>query len=108
MKLLTKEIEKKLPSLATVENQSMENLVAIVKFFHPLYPYKWFVLGGDQMNAGDYQFYGMAFNPDCPEGELGYFTLSQLQSVETPFGSTIFRIERDKLFKPTPAMQVTL
>ena len=108
MKLLTKQIEKKLPSLATAENQRMEELVAIVKFFHPIKPWKWFVFGGDQLKGGDYMFYGMVFNPNCHDGELGYFTLSQLQSLEIPFGPIVFNTERDKLFKPTPATQLSL
>lgn len=107
MKLLTKQIEKKLPSLATVENQSMEELVVIVKFFHPLLPWTWFVFGGSPVND-DYMFYGKVFNPNCRDGELCYFTLSQLQSIETPFGPTTFRVERGKLFKPTPATQLSL
>lgn len=108
MKLLTKKIEKKLPSLATAENQSMEELVAVVKFFHPFSSCQWFVFGGNRLANNDFYFYGMAFTPNCPDGELGYFTLSQLESIEIPLGPVIFHVERDKLFEPTPAMQLPL
>lgn len=108
MQLITKAIEKKLPSMTTVENQDMEELIAIVQFFHPLLPLKWNVFGGNKINQDDYMFYGMAFNPDCPNGELGYFTLSQLQEIEVPFGPVNFKVERDKMFKPTPATKLSL
>ncbi len=107
MKLITKAIEKTLPSIATVENQSMEELVAVVQFFHVFLPWKWTVFGGNKIND-DYRFYGMVFNQDCPNGELGYFTLKQLQGIEVPFGAATFKVERDKLFKPTPATKLSL
>ena len=50
MKLITKAIEKKLPSLASAENQDMEELIAILQFFHPLLPWKWNVFGGNKIN----------------------------------------------------------
>ena len=107
MKLLTNAINKNLPSLATVENQDMEKLVAIVKFFNPLGNWNCFVFGGSQVE-GDYMFYGKIFSVYCPDGELGHFTLSQLEEIEIPFGPTTIRIERDKHFQPTPATQLTL
>ena len=95
MKLLSKEIISNLPSIATVEDQPIEEQVALLKFSLP--GWKWFVFGGNQLGH-DYLFYGKVFSPYCPEGELGDFTLSQLESV--------VEVKHDKKFNPLFATQL--
>ena len=89
MKLITKEIEKKLPKLYSQERVS--NPKIIVKFFHPLSSWTWFVYEGDKQEDGDWLFFGMVHGY---EKELGYFALSDLEGVKVKG----LGIERDKWF----------
>jgi len=89
MKLLTKEIEKKLPKLYSQEKVS--NPKIIVKFFHPLSSWTWYTVEGDRQEDGDWLFFGLV---DGFERELGYFTLRQLEEVKVKG----LGIERDMYF----------
>ena len=90
MKLLTKEIEKKLPKLYSQEK--VENPKIIVKFFCPWNQWTWFAYEGEKQENGDWLFFGMVHGDDH---EIGYFLLSDLEGATGPFG---LRIERDKYF----------
>jgi len=89
MKLLTKEIEKKIPKLHSQEKVS--NPKIIVKFFHPLSSWIWYVYEGERQEDGDMLFFGMVHGY---EKEIGYFTLKQLEEVKVRG----LGIERDKWF----------
>jgi hypothetical protein len=89
MKLLTKEILEKLPKLYSQEEKGLE-AVAIVKFFTPDSNWTWYATEFD----GDDLFFGLV---DGFEKEIGYFRLSELQSVKGALG---LPIERDMFFKP--------
>ena len=89
MKLLTKEIEEKLPKLYSQENE--ENPKIIVKYFHPMSSYTWYVTEGEKQEDGDWRFFGLI---DGNEKELGYFHLSQLEEVNVRG----LEIERDMYF----------
>lgn len=89
MKLLIKEIEKKLPKLYSQEKVS--NPKIIVKFFHPLSDWSWYVTEGEKVENGDWRFFGLV---DGFEKELGYFHLSQLEEVKVKG----LGIERDMYF----------
>ena len=94
MKLLTKELRRKLPSLYSTERQSDPLVQA--KFFTPDSNWTWYVLEFD----GDDRFFGYVSGL---ENELGYFSLSELQSVRGPFG---LAVERDLYFEPQPLSKV--
>jgi len=94
LKLLTKEIKKKLPALYSTDGKKGERAVA-VKFFTPWTNWTWFVLEGDEQENGDYLFFGLV---EGHEAELGYFTLHELESVRGPAG---LKIERDIHFDST-------
>ncbi len=89
MKLLTNEILEKLPKLYSQEEKGLE-AVAIVKFFTPDSNWTWYATEFD----GDDLFFGLV---DGFEKEIGYFRLSELQSVKGALG---LPIERDMYFKP--------
>jgi len=89
MKLLTKEILEKLPKLYSQEEKGLE-AVAIVKFFTPDSNWTWYATEFD----GDDLFFGLV---EGFEKEIGYFRLSELQSVKGALG---LPIERDMYFKP--------
>ncbi len=89
MKLLTKELLKKLPDLYSQEEKGL-NAVAVVKFFTPDSSWTWYATEFD----GEDLFFGLV---DGFEKELGYFRLSELKQVRGKLG---LPIERDLYFKP--------
>lgn len=94
MKMLTQAIIKKLPALGSQD--SVEDPIVQVKFFHPTSSFTWFVIEGDQQGE-DWMFFGKVYSHLCPQGELGYFRLSDLKSAKGQFNLTP---ERDMWFKP--------
>ena len=96
MKLLTKDIIKKLEKRGRVEEYKDSDPI-ITKFFNPTGIGTWYVMEGEKQSNNDWFFYGVA---ELNYTEWGYFTLSELEEVELPFG---LGIERDKSFKGTYA-----
>jgi len=90
MKLLTKAIEKKIPKLYSTEEVATEEKKVVVKFFTPWSNWTWFVFEGNQLEDGDWEFFGMVHGNTQ---EMGYFKLSELQEIKGPFG---LKIERDR------------
>ncbi len=90
MKLMTKEIEKKLPKLYSQEK--VKDPVIIVKFFTPWSNWTWFAYEGEKQKDGNWLFFGMVHGL---EKEIGYFNLNELESVTGPMG---LKVERDKFF----------
>lgn len=86
MKLLTKEIEKKLPKIGATEELPDDQKRVFVKFFNPTGAGTWYAL---EFNPDEGLFFGYA---NILEGELGYFSLEELQSFKGRFG---LGIERD-------------
>ena len=91
MKLITKEIEKALlkAPLYSTDGVSLKEKNVICKFFHPISGWRWYVFEGNKAENGDWTFFGMVHGL---EKEMGYFTLSELQSIPKKFG---LGIERD-------------
>ena len=56
MKLMTKEIEKKLPKLYETENIPVEDKVAVVKYFNPCGAGTWYGIEYDPDADGDDNF----------------------------------------------------
>jgi hypothetical protein len=90
MQLLTKAIRRRLPPLYATEDNGLEAL-AMVKFFTPDSSWTWYASEFD----GEDVFFGLAVGI---EPELGYFRLSELQSVRGRLG---LPVERDRYFEPT-------
>jgi hypothetical protein len=91
MKLLTKEIEKQLPPLYSQEK--VADPLCIVHFFNPTGAGDWYATEYDPAKR---LFFGWV---KIHEGELGYFTLDQLEQIKLPLG---LKIERELAFTPTP------
>ena len=83
MKLLTKELENKLPKLYETEGQ--KDKVVQAKFFSPFSSWTWYAIEYDQEKE---LFFGVV---DGDFFEFGYFSLSELENNE---------IERDIYFEP--------
>ena len=92
MKLLTKEIESKIPALYTNEKKKPEDTLIICKFFDPTGSWTWYVTEGEKQSDGDWRFFGLVRGF---ENELGYFMLKELEAVVGKFG---LGIERDRHF----------
>jgi Protein of unknown function (DUF2958) len=90
MNLLTDEIKHQLPALYSTEQTP--DPTAWVKFFTPDASWTWYATEFD----GEDTFFGLVQGQD---EELGYFSLSELQNLQGPFG---LKVERDISFKPTP------
>lgn len=94
MKLLTKELEKKLPALYAQDGKG-DKATAYVKFFYPLGHATWFATEYDPEQR---LFFGWCeLFPGC--GEYGYFSLDEMESVKGPLG---LGVERDLNFDPKP------
>lgn len=94
MKLLTKELLKKLPKLYATENA--EDPMVICKFFTAWSNWTWYATEFDGVDI----FFGYVVGHDS---ELGYFSLKELESVRGPFQLSI---ERDLYFDPKPLSKV--
>ena len=98
MYLMTKTVAKTLPALYSQDGKG-EAALAQVKFFHPMANWKWYAT---EFNPEEMLFFGLTVSPQCPEGELGYFSLTEL--AELLIGPGV-AIERDRHFKPTPVSE---
>lgn len=123
MKMLTKEIEKRLPPLYANEGLEPVNCpkcynkethqwegcdycngtgivkdpIVYVKFFTPWTNWTWYGLEYDPEQR---LFFGYV---EGMENELGYFSLDELESIKGPFG---LKIERDMYFDPCPLSKI--
>ena len=95
MKLLTEEIKKKLPPLYAQDGKGGKAIVH-VKFFTPDANWTWYATEFD----GEDTFFGLV-DGHCKE--LGYFSLSELQSVKGALG---LPIERDLYWQPKTLDQI--
>ena len=74
MKLMTKEIEAKIPSLYSTDGKKQQRVYA--KYFHPYSNWTWYAT---EYDAEEGLFFGLV---EGDEKELGYFTLAELESVK--------------------------
>jgi len=95
MKLLTQEIRKKLPPLYSQDGKGGK-AVAYVKYFSPSSSWSWYGVEFD----GQDTFFGLV-DGHCKE--LGYFSLSELESVRGPMG---LPIERDLYWQPMTLREI--
>jgi len=115
MKLLTKELKKRIPPLSSQEY--VEDPIVVTKFFTPDSSWTWYVLEGSYRgiedgkekffplsekghDQDDVMFFGLV---DGHEEEMGYFTLREMAKVKGPMG---LPIERDLYWKPRPLSEV--
>ena len=92
MKLITKEVLKKLKPFGTYSEASPENIPIAVKFFTPDSNWTWWIVEGEVQEDADIRMYGLV---EGFEREWGYVMLSELQSAR---GSLGLPVERDLWF----------
>ena len=89
MKLMTKELEKKLAAYPIGSQEGlMEEAEVVVKYFNPCGAGTWLITEGEKQDNGDWLLFGYC---NIVEWEWGYVMLSELESVRLPFGLTIER-----------------
>ena len=98
IKLLTEEIRKELPPLYSQDGKGGKAVVYL-KLFTPDSNWTWWPIEGSPITDEngqevDFQFFGLV---DGQFKELGYFNLSELESVRGPMG---LPIERDLHWQP--------
>ena len=91
IKLLTKEIIEKTNKITSGQIPADEVKVT-AKFFDPTGSFTWFLTELDE--DLDYAF-GFVVSEFCPDGELGPFSINELQSIKGHLG---LGIERDKFW----------
>ena len=94
MHLLTTEIRQKLPALYATEG--IEDPIVFCKFFLPMTNFSWYPIEFDGIDT----FYGYVIGQFS---ELGYFSLSELESVRGPFHLSV---SPDLFFEPVPLSKV--
>ena len=94
-KFITKEVEKRMSKYPLYSQDGKGiNAVCTAKFFYPCNAWTWYVL---EYNTEDKDTcFGIVIN-GYGEGEYGYFSLKELQSIRGRFG---FKVERDMYFDP--------
>lgn len=90
MKLMTKELEKKLAKYPLGSQEGlMEEAEVVVKYFNPYGAGTWLITEGEKQENGDWLLFGYCH---IMEWEWGYVMLSELQSVNVPpFGLPLER-----------------
>lgn len=98
MKLMTKALQKQLPPLYSQE--AVGDPVVRAHFFNPSGQGDWWITEGS-IEGDDYMMFGLC---SIFEAELGYVSLSELQSIRGPLG---LGIERDLHWTPKQLSVVT-
>ncbi|MDL2206559.1 DUF2958 domain-containing protein [Eubacteriales bacterium OttesenSCG-928-N13] len=93
MKLITKQIEKRLAATPLYNNEKkglmLDDYPVLVKYFNPCGAGTWLITEAEKQDNGDWLLYGLAH---IREWEWGFVLLSELENVQLPWG---LRIERD-------------
>lgn len=110
MMLLTAAIKKTLPALYSNETKFANETMVVLKFFTPDGNWTWYITEGSPVDADgyfdtdkpkvDWMFFGLV---DGFEQELGYVSLSELQSVRGRLG---LPVERDMYWTPVSLAEV--
>lgn len=87
--LMTKELEKKLEQYPIGSQEGkMEDAEVVVKYFNPCGAGTWLITEGEKQEDGDWLLFGYCH---IFEWEWGYVMLSELESIQLPFGLGIER-----------------
>ena len=95
MKLMTKELEAKIPRLYSQED--VDDPIVYAKYFHPLSNWTWYAT--EYSPQGEGMFFGWV-NGSYPE--LGYFSLAEFQELE--IGG--LGMERDLYWEPKKLSEI--
>ena len=99
MKLITKEIAKKLPALYSTDKIKKEEVRVYLKLFAPWSRWTWYISEMDPETGVMFGFVKSGFGPDCDE--LGYSDINELKSLTGPWG---LKLERDMYWDDTKTL----
>ena len=99
MKLFTKEILKKLPTLDESALLSISEQKVWVKLFQPSYGFYWYITA---YNPQTNEAFGFVNLGDSQCAELGYISINEIVTAKYKIG----QVERDKYFDPMPLQEV--
>lgn len=89
MLLMTKELEAKLENYPIGSQDGLgEEAEVIIKYFNPCGAGTWLITEGEKQENGDWLLFGYMCIFDW---EWGYVMLSELESIQLPFGLSIER-----------------
>lgn len=91
MKLLTKDLLKKLPSIESTANLKLSEVIVYVKLFTPWSNWTWYIAAYDPETG---ECFGLVIGF---EKEWGYFNLHELEEIRGIGG---LKVERDRWFSP--------
>lgn len=94
MKLMTKEIEKVMPALYDTDGVPADEKSVPLKMFTPDSSFRWYMLEYDR---DERVFFAFVTSHLCPDGELGYVSLDELEELRGPMG---LPVERDLHWNP--------
>jgi hypothetical protein len=95
MELIPKEIKEHIPKL--YETEESKDPIVYVKLF--IDGWTWYIT---ELSMDNNICFGYVISPFC-SGELGYFSLSEIQELK---GSLGIGVERDLSFKDTPLSKI--
>lgn len=95
MKLINEKILASIPAIYSTEKTLLEDKIAQVHFFNPAGAGDWYVFEAEKLEDGNVLFFGWM---NLLEGELGYFSLNELEEVRVFKG--IIGLERNLSFSP--------
>ena len=98
MRLMTAELEKRFAQVGSQEE--VKDPVIIAKFFNPMGAGTWYATEYDSDNK---MFFGYVSIFGGIEDEWGYFSMTELESYESPYGTGI---ERDLYWTERKASSV--
>ena len=95
--LIPNELKSKLPAIYSTQNE--KDPIVKMKFFNPYGAGTWYLIEYDPEE-------NLAFGyVDLGSAELGYFSITELESINLPYG---LKIERDEYFEPCYLSEVNL
>lgn len=97
MELLPIEIQKQLPQLYSQDD--VVDPICHLKIFTPDSSFTWFITEGTKQKNGDWMLFAKVVSHICPDGELGYVLLSELETIK---GSMGLPVERDLYWNEKP------
>ena len=86
MRLMTAELEKRFAQVGSQEK--VKDPVIVANFFNPFVAGNWYATEYDSVNK---MFFGYVSIFGGIEDEWGYFSLQELESYESPYGTGIER-----------------
>jgi hypothetical protein len=98
MKLLTKEIIKKVPSTININNKDP---IAYAKFFAACGRWTWYLIAMDSDSGYCFGYCLSGFGEDFDE--YGYFSLREMEAIKFRQG---WKVERDRYFTPKKMSEI--